>query len=154
MGHLAHDGEDRALGRLPDGVVGPVGRAGHRGADQHGVDELAGTRGELLRGAADELREDHAGVAAGAEQRGARHGVDDLVAADLVDPALAGEAVQLVEHGAQRERHVVARVAVGDREDVEVVDLLAAAFQLRQRTLDDAAEADDARIGQGDPGRR
>ena len=34
------------------------------------------------------------------------------------------EAVDLVEAGAQRERHVVARVAVGDREDVEVVDLL------------------------------
>jgi hypothetical protein len=31
----------------------------------------------------------------------------------------------LVEHGAQRERHVVAGVAVGDREHVEVVYLTA-----------------------------
>ena len=127
VGHLAHDGEDRALGRLAHGVVGAVGRAGHRGADQHGVDELAGAGGELLGGAADQLGEDDAGVAAGAEQRGAGDGVDDLVAADLVDLALPREPVELVEHGAQRERHVVARVAVGDREDVEVVDLLAAA---------------------------
>ncbi len=150
--HLAHHGEDRALGRLPDGVVGAIGRAGHRRADEDGVDELAGPGGELLGGAADELREDDAGVAAGAEQRGAGDGVDDLVAADVVDLPLPREAVQLVEDGAQRQRHVVARVAVGDREDVEVVDLLATAFQLRQRTLDDAAEADDARIRQSDPG--
>ena len=151
--HLAHDGEDRALGRLAHRVVGPVGRARHGGADEHGVDELAGARRELLGGPADQLGEDDAGVAAGAEQRRAGDGVDDLVAADLVDLALARQAVELVEHGAQRERHVVARVAVGDREDVEVVDLLPPALQLGERALDDRAEADEARIRQGVPGR-
>ena len=65
--------------------------------------------------------------------------------------ALAGEAVELLEHGAQRERHVVARVAVGDREHVEVVDLIAACLELCQRTLDDTTEAKEARIGQGWP---
>ena len=87
VGHLAHDGEDRALGRLAHGAVGAVGRARHGGADQHGVDELAGARGELLGRTADELGEDHARVAARAEQRRAGDGVDDLVAADLVDLA-------------------------------------------------------------------
>ena len=155
VGHLAHDGEDRALGRLADGVVGAVGGAGHRRADQHGVDELAGPRGELLGGAADELGEDDAASCRGrrAARRGRRSRRSRRGRSRRSRPA-PDEAVELVEHGAQRQRHVVARVAVGDREDVEVVDLLAAAFQLRQRTLDDGAEADEARIGQGDPGRR
>ena len=149
MGHLADDGEDRALGGLAHGAVGAVGRAGHGGADQHGVDEVAGPGDQLLGGAADQLGEDHAGVAAGAEQRGAGHGVDDLVAADLVDVALRGQPVELVEHRAQRQGHVVARVAVGDREDVEVVDLLAPCLELRERAFDDGAEADQARVGHG-----
>ena len=93
-------------------------------------------------------------VAARAEQRRAGDGVDDLVAADLVDLALRGEVVELGEHGAQRERHVVAGVAVGDREDVEVVDFLAARLELRKRGLDDEAEAEEARIGHDVRGRR
>ena len=146
VGHLADDGEDRALGRLADGVVGAVGRAGHGGADQHGVDQLARPRGQLLGRAADQLGEDDAGVAAGAEQRGPGDAVDDLVAADVVQRD-AGEAVELVEHGAQRQRHVVPRVAVGDREHVEVVDLLAACLELGQRALDHGTEAEEAGIG-------
>ncbi len=147
--HLAHDGQDRPLRRLAHRVVGTVGRVGHGGADQHRVDQLAGPRGQLLGGAADQLGEDHARVPPRPEQRRAGYGVDDLVATDLVH---ALEPVELLEHGAQRERHVVAGVAVGDREHVEVVDLLAACFELDQRALDDRAEADEARIGQG--GRR
>ena len=54
---------------------------------EHGVDQLAGARRQLLGGAADQLGEDHAGVAARAEQRGAGDRVDDLVAADLVELA-------------------------------------------------------------------
>ena len=72
------------------------------------------------------------------------------VAADLVERALVlGEPVELVEHGAQRQRHVVAGVAVGDREDVEVVDLLAACLELAERALDDGAEPEKAGIGHG-----
>ena len=52
-----------------------------------------------------------------------------------------------MQDGAQRQRHVVARVAVGDREDVEVVDLLAPRFKLRESSLDDEAEAEETRIG-------
>ena len=59
----------------------------------------------------------------------------------------ARQAVELVEHGAQRERHVVARVAVGDREHVEVVDLPPARLELGERALDDGAEADETGIG-------
>ena len=151
VGHLAHDREDRPLGRLADGVVRAVGGARHRGPDQDRVDELAGARGELLGRAADQLGEDHAAVAAGAEQRRAGDALDDLVAIDRVELALLGQAVELVEHGAQRERHVVPGVAVGDREDVQVVDLVAACLELRQRTLDDGPKPDKGRIGQGWP---
>ena len=66
----------------------------------------------------------------------------------LVD-RLAVERVELVEHRAQRHRHVVARVAVGDREDVQVVDLLAAVLELRERGGHDPAEADQALVGHG-----
>ena len=65
---------------------------------------------------------------------------------------MLGEAVELVEHGAQRQRHVVAGVAVGDREDVEVVDLLAARLELAEGALDDGAEAEEAGIGHGGAG--
>ena len=150
VGHLAHHREDRALRRGAHGAIGAVRCARHRGADQNRVDELAGARDQLLGGAADELGEDHARVAARAEQRRAGDRVDDLVAADLVERALVlGEPVELVEHGAQRQRHVVAGVAVGDREDVEVVDLLTAGFKLAESALDDGAEAEKAGIGHG-----
>ena len=70
------------------------------------------------------------------------------VAPDLVDLAAARRGwSSSSQHGAQRERHVVARVAVGDREDVEVVDLLAPGLELRRGALDDGAEADEAGIG-------
>ena len=140
--HLAHDGQDRALGGLAHRGVGAVGGARQRGADQRRVDQLAGAAEELLGGAVDQLREDHAAVAARPQQRRARDRLDDLVAADLVDRAVAvgGEAVELLEHGAHRQHHVVAGVAVGDREDVEVVDLLAARLQMRGRRGDQVAK--------------
>ena len=95
--HVAQDGEDRALGGLAHRAVGALRGARHRGADEDRVDELAGPADELLGGAADELREDDAAVAARAEQRGAGDGLDDLVAADLVERAAAvgGEAIEL-----------------------------------------------------------
>jgi hypothetical protein len=57
------------------------------------------------------------------------------------------KAVELGEHRLERERHVVARVAIGNREDVEIVDLLAAGLEVRERALDRHAEADETRIG-------
>ena len=55
--------------------------------------------------------------------------------------------VELVEHGAHGERHVVARVAVGDGEDVEVVDLLAAVLELRQSGRHHTPKPDQALLG-------
>jgi hypothetical protein len=52
-----------------------------------------------------------------------------------------------VEHGAQGQRHVVARVAVGHREDVEVVDLLAPVLEVRESDRHHAPEALYGRIG-------
>ena len=146
VGHLAEDGQHRPLGRLADRVVGGVGGAGEGGGDQHRVDQLAGAAGQLLGGAADDLAEDHAGVAAGAHQRRPGQRLDQLGAADLVD-LLAVEAVELLHHRAHRHRHVVAGVAVGDREDVEVVDLLAARLQRGVGRADDPPEAGDRGIG-------
>ena len=73
--HLAHDRDHRALGRVAHRRVGGVGGARERGRDEHRVDELAGPARQLLGGAAHDLREDHAAVAARAEQRGARDGL-------------------------------------------------------------------------------
>jgi hypothetical protein len=144
--HLAHDGEDRPLGRLADGRVGAVGGARHRGTDEHRVDELPRAADELLGRAADELGEDHAAVAARAQQRGAGDRVDDLLAPDVVEqaPAVGGEPVELVEHRPQGQRHVVPGVAVGDREHVEVVDLLAARFEVGEPGFEDVPEANEA----------
>ena len=50
--------------------------------------------------------------------------------------------VELGEHGLHRQHHVVAGVAVGDGEDVEVVDLLPPGLQMRERPGDQGAEAD------------
>jgi hypothetical protein len=146
-GHVAHDGEHRALGRLANRGVRALRRARHGRADQHRVDELAWTGDELLGRAADELGQDDPAVAARAEQRGARHGVDDLLATDLVDVALVDrEAVELLQARLQRQRHVVARVAVGDREDVQVVDLVAARLEMGERALERRAKANEAGV--------
>ena len=131
-GHRAHRGEHRALGRVAHRRVGGVGGSRQRGRHQHRVHELARPGRQLLGGAANDLREDHAAVAARAEQSGASHGAHDLVTAHVVDRR-AVESVQLVDHRAHRQRHVVPRVTVGDREDVQVVDLLAAVLQLVER---------------------
>jgi hypothetical protein len=141
--HRADGGEHRALGGVADGRVGRVGGTGEGGRHQHRVHQLAGPRRQLLRRAPHHLREDHAAVPARAEQRSARNRAHDLVAADLVHRRL-GELVQLLDDRAHRQRHVVARVAVRDREDVEVVDLLAAILELVKRGGHDPLEADQA----------
>ena len=128
-------------------AVRAVGGARHGGGDQDRVHELARAGDELLRGAADELAQDDAAVSARAEQRRASDGVDDLVATDLVDLALGGEIVEFGENGTKGQRHVVSRIAIGDREDVQVVDLMPPRFEVRERSLDDEAETEEARIG-------
>ena len=81
--HLAEDGQHRPLGRLADRVVGGVGGTGEGRGDQHRVDQLAGPARQLLGGAADDLAEDHAGVAARAHQRRPGQRLDELGAIEL-----------------------------------------------------------------------
>ena len=90
-----------------------------RGAPQAG--DHVGSRDRLERRervgeAAEDLREDHAGVPAGTHQRT----VPDRLADLLHGGAVGG---QLVDDGFERERHVGAGVAVGHRVDVEAVQL-------------------------------
>jgi hypothetical protein len=145
-GHRADGRQHGALGRIAHRRVGGVGGAGERGRDEDGIHQLARSRGELFGRPAHDLGEDHARVAARAEQRRASDSADDLVAAGHVD-RLAVHPVELVEHRLERERHVVPRVAIGDGEDVQVVDLLAAALELRERGGDDPPEAQQALVG-------
>ena len=60
-----------------------------------------------------------------------------------------GQPVDLLQARLKGQGHVVARVAVGDREHVEVVDLLAARLQVRQGAFERDAEADEARVRHG-----
>ena len=145
-GHCADRREHRALGRVAHRRVGGVGRARERRGHEHRVHQLALAARELLGRAAHDLGEDHAAVAAGAEQRGPGNRRHDLVAALPVErPAV--HLVELVEHGAHGQRHVVPGVAVGHGEHVEVVDLLPAVLQLGERSRDYAAEPDETLLG-------
>jgi hypothetical protein len=77
----------------------------------------------------------------------------DLLTPDLVDRAFlvaSLQAVELSQHRAQRERHVVAGVPVGDRKHVEVVDLLASRFQVRQRPRHRRAKTNQIGIAHSD----
>jgi hypothetical protein len=146
VGHLAEDGQHRPLGGLANRLVGGIGGTGHRGRDQGGVDQLAGAARQLLGGSADDLAQDHAGVAARSHQRRPGERVDELGAADLVYQ-LAVEAIELLAHRAQGQGHVVAGVAVGDGKDVEVVHLLAPSLELGGRGADHAAKSLDRWVG-------
>ena len=150
MCHLADDGQDRALGRLADRAVGLVGGPRQRGSDQHRVDELAGRLASSSAAPRISWERITPELPRAPKQRRAGDRAHDLVPADVVDRALLGgvrEAVELLHHRPQRQHHVVAGVAVGDREHVEVVDLLAARLERRQAGLYDRAEAKDARVG-------
>ena len=94
VGHLPDHGEHRPLGGVAHGLIGGVGGARERRGDQHRVDQLPRAAGELLGRPADDLAEDHAGVAARAHQRGAGDRVDDLVAVGR--DRLAVEPVELL----------------------------------------------------------
>ncbi len=143
--HRPDGGEHRPLGGIAYRGVRRVRRPGEGGRHQDRVDELPAPARELLGRAAHDLREDHAAVAASPEERRPRHSRDDHVAADHVD-GLAVQVVQFDHDGAHGERHVVAGVAVRDREHVQVVDLLAPTLQLGERCGHHAPEADEALV--------
>ncbi len=146
--HRSDRGEHRALGGVAHGVVRGVRGACQSRRHQNGIDQLAGSRHELLRRAAHDLRQDHPAVAPRSEQRSAGDRVHELVSAEVVQ-GLAVDPLELVEHGAHRHSHVVAGVAVGDGKDVEVVHLLTPALELGVRARDRALEPGDALVWHG-----
>jgi hypothetical protein len=113
--------QQRSLARLRQCVA----RIG--GADPHGGRETGGIEAlempDAVTDAEQELREDRAGVAARAVERGIR---------DLRQQ-LAGVprrfALERGQHGRERHRHVGAGVAVGHREHVDLVDVVRACEQ-------------------------
>jgi hypothetical protein len=144
-GHRPDCGEHRALGGVAHRCVRRVRCACERRGHQHRVHQLTLARGELLGRSAHDLGEDHPAVAARAEQRCARHGAHDLVAVEAVD-RLPVEVVERIEHRPHRQRHVVPRVTIGDRKDVQVVDLLPAGLELAERSGNYALEAIEALV--------
>ena len=116
VGGNAGHGQDRALRRLHHGLVGRLDAAaqGHRQLlARAGLYALQG-----LGEAAEQQREDDAGIAARAAQHGRSRDIGGLRQRD------AARLAQIGCRCVQRHAHVRAGVAVGDGEDVQLVDLL------------------------------
>ena len=120
-GAVAQHGEDGALHRLAHGLERHLDGRGERRVDAGGVKLLADA---ALAQAAQNLRGDDTGVAARAHERPGR---DRLANFSPLGPD--GQLGQVLDDRLQRQRHVRARVAIGNREDVEAVDLV---FSLAQ----------------------
>ena len=116
LGGQTGDGEHSALGGLHHRAVGGGHALLHGGGQQGAVGLVVALEG--LGEAPEEEGEDDAGVAPGPPQQGS--GGDGGGLAHGGGAALA----QLGGGGADGEAHVGARVAVGNGEDVEIVDLL------------------------------
>ena len=112
---FAHDSQDGALDRLHHGAVRRVRCGGQRRREGRPVDGVVVA--QHVGHAPEDLRQDHAGVAAGAHERSVTDGL-----ARLGHAAVAVAARELLAHGLEGERHVRAGVAVRDRVDVEPVD--------------------------------
>ena len=112
-GH-AGDGQDRALGRLHDRLVGGVHAVLHRVGELRGVAALHAL--QPLGDAPEQQRQDHAGIPA----RAAQHGAGGLVR-HLAHTAVAHLA-QLRRRGGDGQGHVGAGIAVRNRKHVQLVD--------------------------------
>jgi hypothetical protein len=120
--------EDGALDRLGDGLVGEVPGTVERLRVEGRVD-LA-VAGDHLDDGAQDLAQDHPGVAPGATQHAPR---DHLGGGPAGPRRLLAQRFQAGPHG---QGHVRAGVPVRDREDVEVVDHLPAGGEGRVDTLE------------------
>ena len=114
LGELADHRQHRPLHRPAHGAVGGVARGAEGAADRGRVEQSR--LAERLGGAAEDLGEDDAGVAAGAHQRRARQLLGERRAVG------GGRRLEHVHDRARRQRQVRAGVAVGNGIDVEVVD--------------------------------
>ena len=117
---LPGHGQDRALGGLLHRPVGLLERLGELGGRQDGL------VADRVREAAEDLRQDHAGVAPCPHQAAVRGQLADV--ADVVGLRLA----DVPDRRFQRQQHVRARVAVGHGEHVEPVDLLLVGAEPRE----------------------
>ena len=131
FGREPHDGEDGALDRAEHRFVGRVGGAAQPRDHVGGRDRVEGR--ERVGEAPQDLRQDHARVAAGAHERPVPYRLAHLRHVRAV-------ARQLAHHRFERERHVRARVAVGHGVDVEAVQLLLVVPQRVAVRGDDAAQ--------------
>ena len=140
LGQLAHDSQHRSLDRPAHGAVRRVGGATQGARGEHRLDAVRRPP-EHVGGAAHDLGEDHARVAARAHQRRA----GDLVGEGRTVRRL--RAAEGLGDGAHGEREVCARIPVGDGIDVEIVDPHPARLERTQCRADEDANPID--IGRG-----
>ena len=127
LGELPDHAQHRPLDRAAHGPVGGVARGAERAADRGGVEQPG--LAERLGGAAQDLGEDHARVAARAHQRRARQLLRERGAVG------GGRGVEHLHDRARGQRQVRAGVAVRNGIDVQVVDPAAVRLERRERRL-------------------
>ena len=125
IGCLTDDRQDRSLDRLGDRAIGGPSPFPERVREVEPVEPTLA--GDGLRHATHDLAGDDARVAPGAHQR-----AEADRRSDAVRRGVAG-ALALLERRLDGRQHVAAGVTVGDREDVEAVDLLDVGLEIRDR---------------------
>ena len=134
---LPDDGQHRPLDGAAHGAVGGVARAPEGAPDRVRVEQPG--LAERLGGAAQDLGEDDARVAARAHQRG-----PGQLLRQRRTVGRRGR-VERLHDRARGQRHVRARVPVRDRVDVEVVDPPPVRLERRQRGTPELADAFELR---------
>ena len=133
LGELADHRQHRSLHRTPYRAVGGVAGGAEGAADRRGVEQPG--LAERLGGAAQDLGEDHARIAAGAHQRRPRELLREHGAVG------SGRGLEHVHDRARRLRQVRAGVAVRHRIDVQVVDAAAVRLERLKRRPSELAGA-------------
>jgi hypothetical protein len=128
----ARDGEDRPFLGLEYRCVTGVARSAERHGERPRIDLRRDC--ERLGRAAQELRQDHARITPRAHERRTRHLVNQLLL------GRRGGASESIGDGAHRQRHVRARVPVGNGVDVQVVDSPAARLEGGERGVCEATK--------------
>ena len=131
LGELADHRQHRPFDRAPHRAVGGVARGAEGAADRRGVEQPG--LAERLGGAAQDLGEDHARVAARAHQRRPRQLLRERGAVG------GGRGLEHLHDRARRQGQVRAGVAVRDGIDVQVVDAAAVRLERRERCLPELA---------------
>jgi len=144
MREVGEHREDGALARLAQALARVVGTAAHAVHELVRADAPEVT--ELVAEAEEELREDRAGVAARAVERGVGDACQGLAG------VIVGCALQAAEHGAHGEREVGAGVAVGHREYVDLVQVLLLREQACDAGLQRTVEAQAVEVLGNDRG--